>query len=194
MASFKDCDECTRASSNKFFNCPPRMADGRHFTDYRPRCYGQYILKNQNEIPSSFDYRMYLTRNASDIMKKNAFDAYMTNRCGPCMEPYDVGTMVPEHEKQQCNSRTCSFAPHDENGLGLGRQYHDAKAEEAFRAEFIKAKEKESEYFKSSANCCTTENDDMFYYPIDGMVKTEYDRLSVPGGGVPLSGGDYLKA
>lgn len=194
MASFKDCDECTRVSNNKFFNCPPRMADGRHFTDYRPRCYGQYLLKIDNGIPSSFDYRMYLTHNASDLMKKNAFEAYTTNRCGPCAEPYDVGTMLPEYNKQQCNSRTCSMSVNDPWGLGLGRQYYDKNEEQAFRAEFIKAKEKENEYFKANANCCTTAEDDLYYYPIDGEVKNNYERYSMPGGGVALSGGDYLKA
>ena len=194
MASFKDCNECSRASNNKSFNCPPRMADGRHFTDYRPRCYGQYLIKENNNIPSSYDYRMYLTRNASGIMKKNALDAYSTNKCGPCAEPYDEGTMVPESSKEQCNARTCTFSKADPSGLGLGRQYYNPADEKAFRAEFVKAKERENKYFKSNANCCTTPEDDLYYYPIDGSVKNTYDRYSVPGGGVPLSGGDYLKA
>ena len=29
---------CYKASNNKYFNCPPRMDDGRHFTDYRSSC------------------------------------------------------------------------------------------------------------------------------------------------------------
>lgn len=193
MASFKDCDECTRASNNKFFNCPPRMSDGRHFTDYRPRCFGQYLMKVNNNIPSSFDYRMYLTRNASDIMRKNAFDSYSTNKCGPCTEPYDVGTMLPEQSKQECNTRTCSFAKTDSSGIGMGRQYFKQGDEEKFRKEFIKAKEQENDYFKKNANCCTSASDDLYYYPIDGAVKNMYARYSTPGGGVPLSGGDYLK-
>lgn len=194
MASFKDCDECTRVSNNKSFNCPPRMSDGRHFTDYRPRCYGQYMVKIDNNIPSSFDYRMYLTRNASDIMKKNAFDAYSTNKCGPCAEPYDEGTMLPEQSKEQCNARTCTFTKNDPYGIGLGRQYYDKEEEQKFRADFVKAKERENDYFKNNANCCTTQADDLQYYPIDGNVKTHYERYSTPGGGMPLSGGDFLKA
>lgn len=191
---FKDCEECSRVSNNKFFNCPPRMADGRHFTDYRPRCFGQYLIKvDGGNIPSSYDYRMYLTRNAGDIMKKNAFDAYSTNKCGPCMEPYDEGTMMPERQKQECNSRTCTFDIDNPSGLGLGRQFYDRKMEEQFRKEFIAEKEKENQYFKNTANCCTSPAEDMMYYPIDGMVKNNYERYSTPGGGVPLSGGDILK-
>lgn len=192
MASFKECDECTRVSNNKFFNCPSRMSDGRHFTDYRPRCQTQYIAKIENNIPSSFDYRMFLTRNASEIIKKNAFDAYSANRCGPCQEPYDIGTMLPEHSKQSCNSRTCSFASNDEFGIGMGRQYTDPEVDKKARFDFIEAKTKENEYFKMNANCCTTATDDMYYYPIDGDVNTSYDRFSTPSGGVPLSGGDSL--
>ena len=187
---FKDCEECSRVSNNKFFNCPPLMADGRHFTDYRPRCYGQYMVKDNNNIPSSFDHRMYLTRNASEIMAKNALDAYQNNVCGPCMEPFDVGTMLPEHEKQKCNTRTCSVKVTDQEGLGLGRENVFA---DKGRQEFLRQKEMETEYFKSNANCCSTLEDDLNYYPIDGVVKSTYDRYSVPSGGIPLSGGDLRK-
>ena len=29
---------CYKTSNNKYSDCPPRMADGRHFTDFRPNC------------------------------------------------------------------------------------------------------------------------------------------------------------
>lgn len=190
---FKNCDECTRVSNNKFFNCPPRMSDGRHFTDYRPHCFGQFLMKAENEIPSSFDYRMYLTRNASEIMKKNAVDAYSSNKCGPCMEPYDEGTMLAEKQKQTCTTRTCKFETSNPYGLGLGRQFYDKNSEDKFRTDFIREKEKESAYFKSNANCCSTSTDDLSYFPIDGVVANHYARYSTPGGGMPLSGGDLLK-
>ena len=33
-------------SNNKYFDCPPRMHDGRNFTDYRPSCdvNNQYVV------------------------------------------------------------------------------------------------------------------------------------------------------
>ena len=192
MAEFKDCDGCTRASNNKYFNCPPRMSDGRHFTDYRPRCEGQYLAKIENNIPSSFDYRMYLTRNATDIMKKQALDAYISNRCGPCEEPFNVGTMLPEKTTQSCNTRTCKFVNNDDTGIGVGRQYFDPTEEAKFRQEFIGAKEQEMQYFKYNNNCCATAQDDMNYYPIDGLVQSEYERYSIPSGGIPMSGGDSM--
>jgi len=104
-------------SDNKYANCPPRMADGRHFTDYRPRCYQQYSERYSNGIQSSFDYRMFLTRNATDIMMKNAAEAYNVNMCGPC-----VSTAVPELTKQTCDDRVCRFDLNNPYGLGVGRK------------------------------------------------------------------------
>jgi hypothetical protein len=193
MATFKKCEECERPSNNKFFNCPPRMADGRHFTDYRPRCTQQYQDKISNKLMSSYEHRMFLTANADELIKKNAINAYMQNRCGPCVEPYDQGTMVPEFEQQTCNERVCSFGVADPYGVGLGRQLYTEPREEEFKKRFMAEKEKETAFFKENVNCCSTVNDDIQYYPIDGVVKTDYERYSVPGGAVPLTGGDLMK-
>lgn len=192
MSSFKNCEECTRPSNNQYFNCPPRMADGRHFTDYRPRCAQQYQDKINNKLMSSFEHRMYLMQNAEAIMKQNAADSYSTNKCGPCVEPYDQGTMLPELEKQICNERTCSFGVSDPYGLGLGRQYHTQERETSFKQKFIAEKEKETAFFKQNAQCCGTINDDIQYFPVDGLVEKEYPRATVPSGGKPFSGGDRL--
>ena len=192
MASLKTCEDCERPSNNKFFNCPPRMADGRHFTDYRPRCTQQFQDKLTNKLMSSYEQRMFLTANAEELIHVNARNAYMTNRCGPCVEPYNEGTMVPEFEKQTCNARTCSFGVTDPYGLGLGRQFYTENVDETFKKRFIEEKEKEQQFFKQSAQCCGTTNDNIQYYPIDGSVSDEYPRPAVPGGGAPLTGGDLL--
>lgn len=192
MASFKDCAECERPSNNKFFNCPPRMSDGRHFTDYRPRCTQQFQDKISNKLMSSYEQRMYLTANADELIQVNARNAYMTNRCGPCVEPYDQGTMVPHLEEQVCNARTCSFGVNDPYGLGLGRKYYTEDVDQTFKKRFIEEKEKETKYFKESAQCCGTTVDDIQYYPIDGNVDASFPRPAMPSGGSPLSGGDLL--
>lgn len=179
----KDCEACSRVSNNKFSNCPPLMADGRHFTDYRPRCFSQYLVTPNGNFPSSFDYRMYLTRNADGIMKKNALDAYRTNVCGPCVEPYNIGTMLPEKTVQSCNTRTCTFNKNDPNGLGLGRFFGD---KDTTRTEFLQQKKAESDFFKSKDNCCAPAIDNLYLYPIDGVTRNNYERYSVPGGGVPF--------
>lgn len=175
----------TVPTNNKFSGCPPRMADGRNFTDYRPRCYQQYVV--DNKLMSSFEQRMYLTQNAEDLMKQGAAMAYMNNRCGPCEEPFDVGTMLPEMVQQVCNDKTCTFNVTNPYGLGLGRQYILDDQDQAFRAQFLAEKEKEQSYFKQ--NNVDGHSTDPLYYPIDGMVTTQYDRYAVPSGAVPLTGG-----
>ena len=45
-------------------DCPPRMSDGRHFTDFRPNCTINNMLRVQNKVANSYEYRMFLTRNA----------------------------------------------------------------------------------------------------------------------------------
>ena len=62
---------CYRTSNNKFFNAPPMMADGRNFTDYRPQCDVNNGLINENKLPNSHEYRMFLTQNAEKLMAVN---------------------------------------------------------------------------------------------------------------------------
>lgn len=185
----KTCDDCTRPSNNRFFNCPPRMDDGRHFTDYRPRCTQQYQDKVSGKVMSSYEHRMFLTSHADEMIKENAVQAYVNNRCGPCVEPYFHGTMLQEVEKQVCNERTCSFGVNDAYGLGLGRQFYTEERDDVFKKRFLEEKQKEQEYFKNSSQCCGTVKDDMQYYPIDGVIP-DFGRTAMPSGGTPLTGGD----
>ena len=45
---------CYKTGDNKHLQCPPRMNDGRHFTDYRPNCYTQNLIRSKNGI-TNFD-------------------------------------------------------------------------------------------------------------------------------------------
>jgi hypothetical protein len=45
--------DCYKTSDNKHFGCPSRMADGRHFTDYRPHCYVDNLIIAENGINNS---------------------------------------------------------------------------------------------------------------------------------------------
>lgn len=192
-AELKSCIGCTRETNNANFNCPIR-GDYRLFTDWRPRCSTQYMDMINNNLPSSLEYRMFLTHNADELIKKNAIRAYMKARCGPCVEnpDWNTGTMLPEFDSQECNSRTCSFRIADPMGLGRQRKYFDNGMDEELRKEFIKEKEKENEYFKKSSECCGTKNDNLYYYPIDGEVSEKYSRFAVPSGGALMRGGDRL--
>ena len=101
-------------SDNKF-DCPPRMSDGRHYTDYSPRCVTNFFA-----LPkplSSHDYRMYLTNNAEKLMEQNRASATKLNSCNKQC----TNTTLPEQTHQVCDGRTCSFPLNEPSGLGLGR-------------------------------------------------------------------------
>ena len=117
-----------RATNNKYDNCPPRMSDGRQYTDYAPRCQANFF-----RLPkplSSYDYRMYLTENAEKLMDENRADATKNNYCGPCVKP---STMLPEQTKQVCDGRVCAFPVNDPAGLGLGRQHDTTQPLNSFQ-------------------------------------------------------------
>jgi hypothetical protein len=114
---------CYRTSNNKFASAPARMADGRHFTDYRPSCHLNAKIQIENQVPNSYEFRMFLTRNAEDLMELNRKQSYLANGAFECKPPYNVGTMLPESHKVKCNAQTCEVSHNYENGLGLGRDY-----------------------------------------------------------------------
>jgi hypothetical protein len=121
---------CYRVSDNKYQDSPPRMADGRHFTDYRPSCDLNNVIKQDNQISNSFDGRLFLQRNASEIMDINKKDACVKNCNRECntddtndLSEQFESTMVPEKFKQRCNKNTCETYESDPNGIGLGREY-----------------------------------------------------------------------
>lgn len=68
----------------KYSHCPPRMDDGRHFTDYRSACFSNSLFRHENKIHCSHDYRSFLTHNALSLMKKSSSVAWKQNGCGPC--------------------------------------------------------------------------------------------------------------
>jgi len=110
--------------SNDEMNCPPRMSDGRSFTQYADRCSISDAWRNSksNAPLSSNESRMYLINNAEKIMQGNRDAAERNNNCGSCFGLNESGTMLPELEMQICNKRTCKFPMSDNRGLGLGRQ------------------------------------------------------------------------
>ncbi len=62
---------CNKTSNNKYFECPARMSDGRIFTDYRGAVHVDDLIRYTNKITSNYDYRMFLTHNAEQIMVLN---------------------------------------------------------------------------------------------------------------------------
>ena len=54
---------CYKTSDNKYFGCPPKMSDGRHFTDYRPNCFLNGMVREENKLTNSFQFRNFLQQN-----------------------------------------------------------------------------------------------------------------------------------
>ncbi len=193
----KECNECTKPSNNKFSGCPPRMADGRMFTDYRPRCIANFAaaggadVEGNYDLPSSYEYRQYLIKNGSDIMMNNRQQAYQNNACGPCKNPYNEGTMLSEQNTVKCDASKCSFYQKDAGGLGTGRQYDTdtASSSAATQARFLKMKEQEQAAMGKKENCCWTRSDDMNYFAYD-YASSFNERTVVPSGSLPGSLGN----
>lgn len=174
--------DCYRTSNNKFFNAPPRMADGRHFTDYRPNCHVNNMIRNNNQVFNSFDYRLFLTRNAEKIMDANLNHANIKNAVTQCKKPYETGTMLPEQDRVYCDKHNCKVEDNDSNGLGRGRIYARDPAEclTGFKAPPLEL----------DINRCTPPDDNFRYYPDSSIQGEEFARQTVPSGGQILQGGD----
>jgi hypothetical protein len=167
-----------------YSNCPPKMADGRMFTDYRPRCIANMAqLQTPNQTFSSYEYRQYMVKNATVIMKQNRQNAYTANQCGPCMEPYNEGTMLNEQSTVKCDAQKCTLYGKDAGGIGTGREYNTG-GEVPGKAAFLAMKAQEQEAMKRTQNCCATTADDMLYYPLDYNLNDYNGRAMVPSGSV----------
>jgi hypothetical protein len=51
------------------------MADGRNFASWQPEAVVNDRIRQQENITTSWQYRQYLTNNASEIMKMNSYGA-----------------------------------------------------------------------------------------------------------------------
>ena len=169
---------CFRASDNKYKDAPPRMSDGRHFTDYRPSCDLNSDVRRDNSITDSFEARLFLQRNAEQLMDINRNKACEKNCNGVCGQDVvdDVqnenftSTMLPELNKQRCNDTYCEVYENNPNGLGLGRQYFTVEQEEQV-AETLK---------KAGENNCGPSNSDWLvnnyatFEGFEGVINDNY--------------------
>lgn len=169
------CSECERGSDTNQRQCPPKMADGRAFTDYRTRCNVQTSLLQEKEM-NSYELRQFLINNAESIMQTSRSLAEKQNHCGPCVQPWNQGTMLPEESLVKCNTSTCQAYVNDPYGLGQGRDY-GIPNDEAF---ISKQKARQQAARAQHEECCTGYDDDLKYYPLSHVAE---ERLSIPSGG-----------
>ena len=115
---------CSATYDNK--NCPLKMADGRAFTDYQPRCArNAYLtdLLNKNNLPnSSYEQRIFLQRNSEKIMEENR--QMVLNQMLPCI-PCNRGELINEKTpeldnkfKVYCDNVSCYTKETNYHGLG----------------------------------------------------------------------------
>ena len=167
---------CYKTSDNKYKDCPPRMSDGRHFTDYRPVCDVNNLIKLDRNIMSSFDYRGFLQNNGSQLIERNREKACMENCCGPCDETLEgfQSTMLPEQTVQVQGSNSVEFKLKNPNGLGLGRDYGlNSSPEVPFGFSF-----------NSRENECSMLEDKHNLY--GDLPQNSLDRNTMPRGGEPV--------
>ena len=173
---------CYRSSNNKFFNSPSRMSDGRLFTDYRPNYELNRYIEEENKIKNTHDYRMFLSRNAEKLMNNNTEYIFTQNGSVKCMEPYHIGTMLPEKTRVVCDQHTCRVVEVDPNGHGQGREYVTNEKNELLEPLM-------SPEMDLPNNACVSPFDNFNYYPIINNYNSEA-RQAVTGGGKMLEGGD----
>ena len=70
-----------KTSDNRYFHCPPRMDDARHFTDYRPSALVNHMAQYTNHQMTSYGYRQFMIHHAGEIMDANRYYTYMKNGC-----------------------------------------------------------------------------------------------------------------
>lgn len=78
MSDNKQCTKCDKSGKFGYGECPLRMQDGRSFGDavYGARCDKQYQTQLDMQFQSSYEYRLFLQRNAEALMKQNAQKAF----------------------------------------------------------------------------------------------------------------------
>lgn len=108
--------KCYKTSDNYFYNCAPKMQDGRSFTDYRPNCTLNNMVSSSNNTQSSYEYRMFLQRNGNKLRNQIVDYNYKMNGCNDC-----GNTLLAEQSNLNCNSNGCSKTINDLNGLGMGK-------------------------------------------------------------------------
>ena len=171
------------------------MADGRLFTSYDGRCVRN--LKYAQPGIGSQDYRLYMINNGIQIMEQDRTAAAKVAFCAPCKQPWSQATMAPETDRFVCDKVSCTrmavpALPGAQPGLsiGTGRDYGSLGGDQAFVQSQMAA---QAAYAKpNQANCCDPSPAGAYgqAYPGATLSPPGPARWAVPGGGVPMSGGD----
>ena len=175
---------CYKTSNNKYVNCPALLSDGRIFTDYRPNCHVNNLVRANNNLTNSFQARMFLTNNATKLMDLNRTYAVQKAGCTSCKQPWQQGTMLGEQSVTSCSKQSCSTNMVNKGGLGQGRKYSKDEPSCGWPEGGLPVNQPQ--------NCCAPSGALFNYYNhSDTKAAGELiPRLTSPGGGNALRGGD----
>jgi len=83
-------------------NCPPRMSDGRHFTDYHSAyTLDDYYQKMFHLSSNEHEYRKKLQNDAEKIINSNINFFINTNKCNCSTTPCKIeNSLLPEYYNQ----------------------------------------------------------------------------------------------
>ncbi len=110
---------CQRTTDNFATGCPPRMSDGRAFTDYRSRC-GSFPVALARTYGNE-QARLWMEANAESLIANARQLSLHKNSCNGCNTATMVnGDVVPEAAVEVCTADACGVATVAPAGLGLG--------------------------------------------------------------------------
>ena len=92
---------------------PARMSDGRFITDHYPNC--AMNLSAQKNM-SSWQYKLFLTRNASEIMNSIRDFNHKKYGCDNCNDP---SIPLQNQYLQDCTNYACHISEVNPKGVGL---------------------------------------------------------------------------
>jgi len=103
-------------------NYPTLMSDSRVYTDYNPACRLNNKVMEENGIKSTFNYRRFLTNNATSIMRENKTLA--CNEVGTCNYGSNTNGENGRYLFRSCQDMTQPFGyeSSDLKNLYLSRQ------------------------------------------------------------------------
>lgn len=101
---------------NFFQNCPAKMEDGRHITDYQSSTRRDEYIKYMNNIYRDDQYRLFLQSNGKNIMNKEWAFNNKYNKCwdNACIHHYPTRSL-PKHFMQERQAFDSIFNPQMNN-------------------------------------------------------------------------------
>lgn len=99
---------------NFYTGCPPKMADGRHMTDYRPHTHMEEQIKYANGIVRDDEARLFLQGNAEKLIN-GEWDYLKENRScwkNECVHVYPTRMFPPWFQEEITNYNNLSNPTH----------------------------------------------------------------------------------